>query len=148
MSDSVRPRRQQPNRLLCPWDSPGKNTGVGCHFPLQCVKMKSESEVAQSCLTLSDPMDCSLSGSSVHGVFQARVLEWVAIAFSVRGPSVCHMPYAMLKSFSGTSLVVQWLRLHTSNAGSRGSIPGQGIKIPPGTAKKKKSFSVQSLSHI
>ena len=65
------------------WDSPGKNTGVGCHFLLQCMKVKSESEVAQSCLTLSDPMDCSLPGSSAHGIFQARVLEWVAIAFSV-----------------------------------------------------------------
>ena len=65
-----------------PWDSPGKNTGVGCHFLLQCMKVKSESEVAQSCPTLSDPMDHSLPGSSVHGIFQARVLEWVAIAFS------------------------------------------------------------------
>ena len=65
-----------------PWDSPGKNTGVGCHFLLQCMKVKSESEVAQSCPTLSDPMDCSLPGSSVHGSFQARVLEWGAIAFS------------------------------------------------------------------
>ena len=63
-------------------DSPGKNTGVGCHFLLQCMKVKSESEVVQSCLTLSDPMDCSLPGSSVHGIFQARVLEWGAIAFS------------------------------------------------------------------
>ena len=75
--------RWQPIRLLCPWDSPGKNTGVGCHFLLQCMKVKSESEVAQSCPTLSDPMDCSLPGSSVHGIFQARVLEWGAIAFSV-----------------------------------------------------------------
>ena len=66
----------------CPWDSPGKNTGVGCHFLLQCMKVKSESEVAQSCLTLSNPMDCSLPGSSVHEISQARVLEWVAIAFS------------------------------------------------------------------
>ena len=65
-----------------PWESPGKNTGVGCHFRLQCMKVKSESEVAQSCLTLNDPMDCSLPGSSAHGVFQARVLEWVASAFS------------------------------------------------------------------
>ena len=65
-----------------PWDSPGKNTGVGCHFLLQCMKVKSESEVAQSCLTLTDPMDCSLPGSSIHGIFQARVLEWGAIAFS------------------------------------------------------------------
>jgi len=65
-----------------PWDSPGKNTGVGCYFLLQCMEVKSESEVAQSCPTLSDPMDCSLPGSSAHGIFQARVLEWGAIAFS------------------------------------------------------------------
>ena len=65
-----------------PWDSPGKNTGVGCHFLLQCMKVKSESEVAQSCPTLCDPMDCILPGSSAHGIFQARVLEWCAIAFS------------------------------------------------------------------
>ena len=65
-----------------PWDSPGKNTGVGCHFLLQCMKVKSESEVAQSCLTPSDSMDCSLPGCSIHGIFQARVLEWGAIAFS------------------------------------------------------------------
>ena len=77
------PIRRQPTRLPCPWDSPGKNIGVGCHFLLQCMKVKSESEVAQSCLTLRDPMDCCLPGSSVHGVFQARVLEWVAIAFSL-----------------------------------------------------------------
>ena len=82
MSDSVRPHRWQPTRLPHPWDSPGKNSGLSCHFLLQCMKVKSESEVAQSCPTLSNPMDCSLPGSSVHGVFQARVLEWVAIAFS------------------------------------------------------------------
>ena len=66
----------------CPWDSPGKNTGVDCHFLLQCMNVKSESEVSQSCLTLCDPIDCSLPGSSIHGIFQARVLEWGAIAFS------------------------------------------------------------------
>ena len=82
MSDSVRPHRWQPTRLPSPWDSPGKNTGVGCHFLLQCMKVKSESEVTQSCPTLSDPMDCSLLGSSVHGIFQAKILEWGAIAFS------------------------------------------------------------------
>src|SRR5574337_1485955 len=71
--------RQQPTRLLCPWDYPGKNSGVGCHFLLHCMKVKSESEVAQSCLIFRDPMDCSLPGSSVHGIFQARVLEWGAI---------------------------------------------------------------------
>ena len=83
MSDSVRPHRRQPTRLPHLWDSPGKNTGVGCHFLLQCIKVKSESEVVQSCPTLSDPMDCSLPGSSIHGIFQARVLEWGAIAFSL-----------------------------------------------------------------
>ena len=67
--------RRQPTRLPHLWDSPGKNTGVGCHFLLQCIKVKSENEVTQSCPTLSDPMDCSLPGSSVHGIFQARVLE-------------------------------------------------------------------------
>ena len=82
MSDSVQPHRQQPTRLPRPSDSPGKNTGVGCRVLLQCMRVKSESEVAQSCPTPSDPMDCSLPGSSIHGIFQARVLEWGAIAFS------------------------------------------------------------------
>ena len=80
MSDSVRPYRRLPTRLPHPWDSPGKNTGVGCHFLLQCMKVKSE--VTQSCPPLSNPMDCSLPGSSNHGIFQARALEWGAIAFS------------------------------------------------------------------
>ena len=82
MSDSVGPHRWQPTRLPHPWDSLGKNTGVSCHFLLQCIKVKTESEVAQLHLTLLDPMDCSPPGSSVHGLFQARVLEWGAIAFS------------------------------------------------------------------
>ena len=82
MFDSVRPHRRQPTRLPHSWDSPGKNTGVGCHFLLQCMKVKSESEVVKSCPTHSDPMDCSLPGSSVHGIFQARVLAWGAIVFS------------------------------------------------------------------
>ena len=82
MSDSVRPHRQQPTSLRRPWDSPGKNNGMGCHFLLQRMKVKGKSEVAQSCPTLRGPMDCSLPGSSVHGIFQARVLEWGAIAFS------------------------------------------------------------------
>ena len=73
--DSVLPQRRQLTRLPLPWDSPGKNTGVGCHFLLQRMKVKSESEVVQSCPTLRDPMDCSLPGSSIHGIFQARVLE-------------------------------------------------------------------------
>ena len=79
MSDSVRPHRRQPTRL---WDSLGKNTGVGCHFLLQCTKVKSEREVAQSCPILRDPMDCTLPGSSALGIFQARVLEWGGIALA------------------------------------------------------------------
>ena len=93
MSDSVWPYRQQPARLPHPWDSPGKNTGVGCHFLLQCMKVKSENEVIQSCPTLSDLMDCSLPGSSIHGIFQALVLEWVAIAFSL-----CYLGTVQLSS--------------------------------------------------
>ena len=96
MSDSMRPQRWQPTRLPRPWDSPGKNTGVGCHFLLQCMKVKSKSEVAQSCPTLRDPMDCSPPGSSVRGIFQAGVLESGAIAsgymyFNLlpRGPRGC-----------------------------------------------------------
>ena len=89
MSDSVRPHRWQLTRLPRPWDSLGKNTGVGCHFLLQGMKVKSESEVAQSCSTLSDPMDCSLAGSSVLGIFQARVLEWGAITFSTLVSAKC-----------------------------------------------------------
>ena len=76
------PHRRQPTRVPRPWDSPGKNTGVGCHFLLQCMKVKSEREVAQLCPTLSDPMDYRLPGSSVHRILQARVLGWGATAFS------------------------------------------------------------------
>ena len=107
MSNSVGPHRRQPTRLPRPWDSLGKNTGVGCHFLFQCMKVKSESEVVQSCPTLLDPVDCSLPGSSAHGIFQARVLEWGAIAFSAiktycyanLGPSSTLFP---ISSFSFT----------------------------------------------
>ena len=85
MSNSVRPHRQKATRLHHPWDSPGKNTRVGCHFLLQCRKVKRESEVAQLCLTFRDPMDCSPPGSSIHVILQARTLEWVAISFSNLG---------------------------------------------------------------
>ena len=85
MSDSVRPHRQQPTRLPRPWDSPGKNTGVGCCLLLQCMKVKRENEVAQSSLILSDPMDCRPPGSSVHRILQARTLDWVVISFSNAG---------------------------------------------------------------
>ena len=112
MSDSVRPHRQQPTRLPHPWDSPGKNTGVSCHFLLQCMKVKSESEVTQSCPTLSDPMDCSPPGSSVHGIFQARVLEWGAIAFSTAQHTACkidnalvsYLEYCNLQNFHGKQM--------------------------------------------
>ena len=82
VSDSVQPNIRQPTRLCRPWDSPGKNTGMGCHFLLHCMKVKSASEVTQSCPTLHEPMDCSLPGSPVYGIFQARALEWVVTAFS------------------------------------------------------------------
>ena len=88
VSDSVWPHRRQPTRLPRPGDYPGKNAGVGCHFLLQCMKVKSEREVAQSCPTLRDPMNGSLPGSTIHGIFQARVLEWVAIAFSQRDEQI------------------------------------------------------------
>ena len=94
---TVQPQRRQPTRLLCPWDSLGKNTGVGCHFLLQCVKVKSESETAQSCLTLCNPMDCSPPGSSAHGIFQARVLEWGAIAFSSQASLSITNSWSLLK---------------------------------------------------
>ena len=154
MSNSVLPHRRQPTRLPRPWDSPGKNTGVGCHFLLRCMKVRSESEVAQSCPTPSDPMDCSLQGSSVHGMFQARVLEWGVIAFS---PALRNIPLIVQVSFNlppdqmdrplttayealKTQMMVQWLRLCTPSAGGLGSIPGQGTRshmpqLRPGTAK-------------
>ena len=94
----VRPHRQQPTRFPHPWDSPGKNTGVCCHFLLQCMQVKSESEVTQPCLTLSDPMDCSLPGSSAHEIFQVRVLEWVAIAFSMPGHQEFLTPFHYVQS--------------------------------------------------
>ena len=100
MSNSVQPHRWQPTRLLRPWDSLGKNTGVGCHFLLQCIKVESESEVAQSCPTLSDPRDCSLPGSSVHGIFQARAPEWGAIAFSPGFPIHHQISQSLLRLMS------------------------------------------------
>ena len=114
------PHRWQPSRLPCPWDSPGKNTGVGCHFLLQCRKVNSESEVAQLCPTPSDPMDCSLPGSSVHGICQARVLEWGATAFSARKDETMSKP--SFRNFSGGPVV----KNPPANAGDTGSIPGPG----------------------
>ena len=118
MSNSVRPHRWQPTRLPRPWDSPGKNTGVGCHFLLQRMKVKSESEVFQSCLTLSDPMDCRLPGSSIHGIFQATVLQWGAIAFSEYLPHWKIITKTMFKDLFRTSLEVQWLKSLLSMQGT------------------------------
>ena len=118
MSDSVRPHRRQPTRLPHPWDSPGKNTGVGCHFLLQCIKVKSESEVAQSCLTLSDPMDCSPPGSSVHGIFQSRVPEWGAIAFSDRYlPNIYQLKHSSESILTGSQVHNnRWVSSSTINS--------------------------------
>ena len=105
VSDSVRPHRRRPTRLPRPWDSPGKNTGVGCHFLLQCMKVKGESEVAQLCLTLHNLIDCSLPGSSVHGSFQARVLQCIAISFQLFAAPwnlPCQAPLPM--EFSGKNI--------------------------------------------
>ena len=131
MSNSMRPHRRQPTRFPRLWDSPGKNTGVGCHFLLQCMKVKSESEVAQSCLTPSDPMDCSLPGSSVHGIFQARVLEWGAIAFSVSHFSCVQLCNPMDGSPPGSSVhgifqarILEWVAMPSSREPSQGSNPG------------------------
>ena len=98
---TLRRHRRQPTRLPRPWDSSGKNTGVGCHFLLQCMKVKSESEITQSCPTISDPVDYSLPGSSIHGIFQARVLEWGAIAFSERKAYVGQIPDESKNKFPG-----------------------------------------------
>ena len=104
-----------PTLSICPWSSPGKNAGVGCLFFLQCMKVKSQSEVAQSCPTLSDPMDCSLPGSSVHGIFQARVLEWVAIAFSALTLSVYKNLLQQLTKFR----LLSPIRRNSDSLGSR-----------------------------
>ena len=126
MSDSVR-HRQQPTSLPRPWDSSGKNTGVGCHFLLQCMKVKSESEVTQLCLALSYPIHCSLPGSSIHGIFQARVLEWGAIAFSaviiepkkiksvtvsIVSPSICHEVIVKLNWQALFAVLPSWHSAH------------------------------------
>ena len=126
MSNSLRPHRRQPTRLCRPWDSPGKNTGVSCHFLLQCMKVKSESEVAQSCPTFSNPMDCSPPGSSVHGIFQARVLEWGAIAFSA----------AALKRFLNCS----------GRAGGAPSHVLSGIQESSGSSGQSRATSCGSLT--
>ena len=114
MSDSVQPHRRQPTRLLCPWDSPGKNTGLGCHFLLQCMRVKSESEVAQSCPILCNPMKCGPPGSSIPGIFQARVLEWVAIAFSGNAVDLVLIPGLERSPEEGKGYPLQYSGLENS----------------------------------
>jgi len=123
----VRPHRWQPIRLPHPWDSPGKNTGVGCHFLLQCMKVKGESEVTQSCPTLSDPMDCSLPGFSIHGILQARVLEWGAIAFS---DSILYIPLFIVsqKSHLHTLVSISSMLRSCSNLAARFRHPSWKIE--------------------
>ena len=150
MSDSVSPHRRQPTRLPHPWDSPGKNTGVGCHFLLQCMKVKSESEVTQSCPTLSNLMDCSLPGSSTHGIFQARVLEWGAIAFS--GPQSSLKQFGLKAVLSSCHrvrfsfqfvLFILWLTMGSKGGCGEGWWP-QGLN-----AQASVQFSsVQSLRRV
>ena len=151
VSDSERPHRRQPTRLPHRWDSPGKNTGVGCHFLLQCMKVKSESEVAQSCPTVSNPVDCLPPGSSIHGIFQARVLEGVPL------PSP-HIVYSTLNKHSfkhhlsaqcvlvgmedpKLSLSFQCLVRKSTSSGSR-----QNSSNPsPGKTNETKFISIENL---
>ena len=137
MSDSVWPHRWQPTRLPRPWDSPGKNPGVGCHFLLQCMKVKSENEVPQSCPTLSDPMDWSLPGSSVHGIFPGKStgmgchcllrsclqLTWNISEKIFRYRYIITNTYIFIQGFPGDSVVKNPL----ANAGGGSLIPGSGI---------------------
>ena len=116
MSNSLRPQRRQPTRLPRPRDSPGKNTGVGCRFLLQCMKVKSEREVAQSCPTLSNAMDCSPPGSSIHGILQARVLEWVAIAFSeINGNTIQRTVWTECDPYQITHEIFHGTRTNNTN---------------------------------
>ena len=128
MSDSVRSHRRQPTRLPRPWDSPSKNTAVGYHFLLRCMEVKSESQVAQSCPTLSDPMDCSLPGSSIHGIFQARVLEWIAISSSTMEY------YSAIKKNTIDSVLMRWLKLESIILSE---ISQKEKHLPIGKKKKK-----------
>ena len=131
MSNSVRAHGWQPTRLPRPWDSPGKNTGVGCHFLLQCVKVKSESEVTQSCLTLSDPMDCSLPGSSIHGIFQARALGRGAIAFSVSLFKPQQIPICCPHSSQSVSWMARLFSLHSTTLTASLETHSSHINFPP-----------------
>ena len=138
----MRPRRRQPTRLLRPWDSPGKNTGVGCHFLLQCMKVKSESEVAQSCPALSDPMDCSLPGSSVHGIFH-RHPGWPhycpPVAYESKG-----LLWHLLTCHPAPPHTRRHASLLHSLFPSRSALPARGTSWPPAPS----SILPASLSRV
>ena len=138
MSDSVWPHRRQPTRLPHPWDSPGKNTGVGCHFFSNAWKwkVKSESEVAQSCPTPSNPMDCSLPGSSVYGIFQARVLEWGAIAFSKS------LGWSFLAQQPGNKIFIFWYLAQISPSEVSPDLPRPGSALPLAVPHRSFIYSV------
>ena len=140
MSDSVRPHGRQPARLPHPWDSPVKKTGVGCHFLLQIMKVKSESEVAQSCLTLCNPMYCSPPGSSIHGILQARVLEWGATAFPVsyqESPQIGLVQFSSVQSLSHVRLfVTPWTAAHQAP-------PSMGFSRPEYWSGGAIAFSIE-----
>ena len=139
-------------RLLRPWNSLDKNTRGGCHFILQCMKVKSESEVAQSCPTLSDPMDCSLPGSSIHGIFQARVLEWGAIPFSDH--NLCGR-HNKVKSLSRVRLCDPWTVAHQAPPSMGFSrqenwswlpFPSPGDLPDPGIEPRSPAFQADALT--
>ena len=149
MSNSVRPHRWQPTRLPCPWDSPGKNTGVGCHFLLQYMKVKSESEVTQSCPTLCDPMDCSLPASPVHGIFQARVLEWGAIAFSdTWNNTLFFFFFLFFKEVSKDMCWACWRGEVAYRMGEKGSWEGIGDKVEQKNKIKQETGLIQTISEL
>ena len=140
VSDSVWPHRRQPTRLPRPWDSPGKNTGVGCHLLLQCMKGKSEGEVAQSCPTLPNSMDCSPPGSSARGTFQARVLEW-------GGPN----PTCLVSSWEAMQRD-RWKRHRTSrrniNSSAEHGFPKLALTIPPNYELSQSAFITSISRHF
>ena len=129
MSNSVQPHRQQPTRLPRLWDSPSKNTGICCHCLLQCMKVKSEKEVAQLCPTFSDPMDYSLPGSSIHGIFQGRVLEWGAIAFSAKSTYSMIILVVIGKEVSVREVVEKTIQDNNSDVNSGYLMSGTGYPV-------------------
>ena len=128
----MRPHRRQLTRLPRPWDSPGENTGVGCHFLLQCMKVKSESEVAQSYPTLSDPMDCSLPGSSAHGI--SRQEYWSGVPLPSPQASLSIINSQSLHKFMLIELVLR----------SNHLILCHPLLLPPSIFPNIRVFSIES----